>query len=195
MIQTEPFKLGPSNLVHILLMTRGRHLLVFKVRGQRSRSHTIHLLLSLEHKVKPFYIANYDVISLLNSPVWRILQCLHCSCSPTCKTIKSTMKNQLTTLISILFLLYLCRHLMTSLLNLYVGNYHLLSSFQATFASKVDKTNGDLTVMREIDGGLETIKVKVPTVLTADLRLNEPRYATLPNIMVSAGYKICIYMY
>lgn len=38
--------------------------------------------------------------------------------------------------------------------------------------------------MREIDGGLETIKVKVPAVLTADLRLNEPRYATLPNIMV-----------
>lgn len=55
---------------------------------------------------------------------------------------------------------------------------------QATFASKVEKTNGDLTVTREIDGGLETVKVKVPAVLTADLRLNEPRYATLPNIMV-----------
>lgn len=39
--------------------------------------------------------------------------------------------------------------------------------------------------MREIDGGLEHIKVKLPTVITADLRLNEPRYATLPNIMVS----------
>lgn len=40
-------------------------------------------------------------------------------------------------------------------------------------------------MVREIDGGLETIKVKLPVVLTADLRLNEPRYATLPNIMVS----------
>lgn len=40
------------------------------------------------------------------------------------------------------------------------------------------------TVTREIDGGLETIKVKLPAVVTADLRLNEPRYATLPNIMV-----------
>ena len=56
---------------------------------------------------------------------------------------------------------------------------------QATFASKVEKTNGDLMVTREIDGGLETIKVQIPAVLTADLRLNEPRYATLPNIMVS----------
>ncbi|KAK3107795.1 hypothetical protein FSP39_022377 [Pinctada imbricata] len=59
----------------------------------------------------------------------------------------------------------------------------LLDWPQATFASKVEKTNGDLQVIREIDGGLETIKVKVPAVLTADLRLNEPRYATLPNIM------------
>ncbi|XP_026686356.1 electron transfer flavoprotein subunit beta-like, partial [Diaphorina citri] len=56
---------------------------------------------------------------------------------------------------------------------------------QATFASKVDKTDGELTVKREIDGGLETIKVKLPAVISADLRLNEPRYATLPNIMVS----------
>lgn len=55
---------------------------------------------------------------------------------------------------------------------------------QATFASKVEKTNGDLVVTREIDGGLETIKVKLPAVVTTDLRLNEPRYATLPNIMV-----------
>ncbi|KAI5741267.1 hypothetical protein M8J76_011990 [Diaphorina citri] len=54
---------------------------------------------------------------------------------------------------------------------------------QATFASKVDKTDGELTVKREIDGGLETIKVKLPAVISADLRLNEPRYATLPNIM------------
>lgn len=54
---------------------------------------------------------------------------------------------------------------------------------QATFASKVEKTDGELTVTREIDGGLETIKVKLPAVISADLRLNEPRYATLPNIM------------
>lgn len=42
-----------------------------------------------------------------------------------------------------------------------------------------------MAVVREIDGGLETIKVKLPTVVSADLRLNEPRYATLPNIMVT----------
>jgi len=59
----------------------------------------------------------------------------------------------------------------------------LLDWPQATFASKVEKTNGDLQVLREIDGGLETIRVKLPAVLTSDLRLNEPRYATLPNIM------------
>ena len=41
-----------------------------------------------------------------------------------------------------------------------------------------------MTVVREVDGGLETIKVKMPAVVSADLRLNEPRYATLPNIMV-----------
>ena len=57
--------------------------------------------------------------------------------------------------------------------------------FQATFASKLEKTDGELKVVREVDGGLETIKVKMPAVVTADLRLNEPRYATLPNIMVS----------
>ena len=60
-------------------------------------------------------------------------------------------------------------------------------TFQATFASKVEKADGELQVMREIDGGMETIKVKLPAVVTADLRLNEPRYATLPNIMVSSG--------
>jgi len=55
---------------------------------------------------------------------------------------------------------------------------------QATFASKVEtEGTSHLKVTREIDGGLETIKVKLPAVLTADLRLNEPRYATLPNIM------------
>lgn len=45
--------------------------------------------------------------------------------------------------------------------------------------------NKEITVTREIDGGLETIKCKLPAVISADLRLNEPRYATLPNIMVS----------
>lgn len=59
----------------------------------------------------------------------------------------------------------------------------LLDWPQATFASKVEKDDGHLKVTREIDGGLETIKVKLPTVITTDLRLNEPRYATLPNIM------------
>ncbi|XP_055525758.1 electron transfer flavoprotein subunit beta [Wyeomyia smithii] len=54
---------------------------------------------------------------------------------------------------------------------------------QATFASKVEKTSDGLTVVREVDGGLETIKTKVPAVISADLRLNTPRYATLPNIM------------
>ena len=59
----------------------------------------------------------------------------------------------------------------------------LLGWSQATFASKVVIADGKATVTREIDGGLETIEVPLPTVITADLRLNEPRYATLPNIM------------
>jgi electron transfer flavoprotein beta subunit len=54
---------------------------------------------------------------------------------------------------------------------------------QATFASKVEIADGSATVTREVDGGLETIKVKLPAVVTTDLRLNEPRYVTLPNIM------------
>jgi len=54
---------------------------------------------------------------------------------------------------------------------------------QAVFASKIEKSDSSLTVTREIDGGLETIRVKLPAVISADLRLNEPRYATLPNIM------------
>jgi len=54
---------------------------------------------------------------------------------------------------------------------------------QATFASKVEVADGYATVTREVDGGLETIKVKLPAVITTDLRLNEPRYVTLPNIM------------
>jgi electron transfer flavoprotein beta subunit len=59
----------------------------------------------------------------------------------------------------------------------------LLDWPQATFASKVAIEGGKLTVTREIDGGLETIEVALPAVVTADLRLNTPRYATLPNIM------------
>jgi electron transfer flavoprotein beta subunit len=59
----------------------------------------------------------------------------------------------------------------------------LLDWPQATFASKVEVGNGKLTVKREIDGGIETVEAALPAVVTADLRLNEPRYATLPNIM------------
>ena len=54
---------------------------------------------------------------------------------------------------------------------------------QATFASKVVIADGKATVTREIDGGLETLAITLPAVVTTDLRLNEPRYATLPNIM------------
>jgi len=54
---------------------------------------------------------------------------------------------------------------------------------QATFASKVVVAAGRATVTREVDGGLETLDIALPAVVTADLRLNEPRYATLPNIM------------
>jgi electron transfer flavoprotein beta subunit len=54
---------------------------------------------------------------------------------------------------------------------------------QATFASEVKIADGKLQVLREIDGGLETLAMSMPAVVTADLRLNEPRYATLPNIM------------
>ena len=59
----------------------------------------------------------------------------------------------------------------------------LLGWSQATFASKIALGDGDAEVTREVDGGLETIKVTLPTVITTDLRLNEPRYASLPNIM------------
>jgi electron transfer flavoprotein beta subunit len=54
---------------------------------------------------------------------------------------------------------------------------------QATFASKVEIADGKANVTREIDGGLETIAVNLPAIITTDLRLNEPRYVTLPNIM------------
>jgi len=59
----------------------------------------------------------------------------------------------------------------------------LLGWSQATFASEIDLDGEHATVTREVDGGLQTIKVKMPTIITVDLRLNEPRYASLPNIM------------
>ncbi|REK49670.1 MAG: electron transfer flavoprotein subunit beta/FixA family protein [Proteobacteria bacterium] len=59
----------------------------------------------------------------------------------------------------------------------------LLKWPQATFASKIDVKDGKLEVVREIDEGLETIEINVPAIVTCDLRLNEPRYASLPNIM------------
>jgi electron transfer flavoprotein beta subunit len=54
---------------------------------------------------------------------------------------------------------------------------------QGTFASKVSPADGTVEVTREVDGGLETLQLKLPAVITTDLRLNEPRYASLPNIM------------
>ncbi len=59
----------------------------------------------------------------------------------------------------------------------------LLGWGQATFASKVELAGGSAKVVREVDGGLETVELKCPCIITADLRMNEPRYATLPNIM------------
>ena len=59
----------------------------------------------------------------------------------------------------------------------------LLGWSQATFASKLDLGADKATVTREVDGGLQTIDVKLPAIVTTDLRLNEPRYASLPNIM------------
>lgn len=59
----------------------------------------------------------------------------------------------------------------------------LLDWPQATFASKVAVAGGEATVTREIDGGLETLAISLPAIITTDLRLNEPRYASLPNIM------------
>ncbi|HEX6218510.1 MAG TPA: electron transfer flavoprotein subunit beta/FixA family protein [Sphingomicrobium sp.] len=59
----------------------------------------------------------------------------------------------------------------------------LLDWPQGTFASKVEINGGDVNVTREIDGGLETVKLATPAIVTTDLRLNEPRYASLPNIM------------
>jgi electron transfer flavoprotein beta subunit len=59
----------------------------------------------------------------------------------------------------------------------------LLGWPQATFASKLQVEDGGFTVTREVDAGLEVIKLRAPALITTDLRLNEPRYASLPNIM------------
>ena len=59
----------------------------------------------------------------------------------------------------------------------------LLGWAQASFCSKLEPGNGEATITREIDGGLQTLKVKMPLIVTTDLRLNQPRYASLPNIM------------
>ncbi len=59
----------------------------------------------------------------------------------------------------------------------------LLGWPQATFISKLEMGEGEATVVREVDGGLQSIRVKLPAIITVDLRLNEPRYASLPNIM------------
>ncbi|TNE40658.1 MAG: electron transfer flavoprotein subunit beta/FixA family protein [Alphaproteobacteria bacterium] len=59
----------------------------------------------------------------------------------------------------------------------------MLGWAQGTFASKVEPDGGNVSVTREVDGGLQTVSLKMPAVVTTDLRLNEPRYASLPNIM------------
>ena len=59
----------------------------------------------------------------------------------------------------------------------------LLGWSQGTFASELKISDGKINVIREVDGGLQTINLKLPSVITTDLRLNEPRYASLPNIM------------
>ena len=68
----------------------------------------------------------------------------------------------------------------------------LLEWPQATFASKVDIAGGKATVTREVDGGLQTLEVQLPAVVTVDLRLNEPRYASLPNIMKAKKKEIAV---
>ena len=64
---------------------------------------------------------------------------------------------------------------------------------QATFASKIEIADGKATVTREIDGGLETLSITLPAVVTTDLRLNEPRYVTLPNIMKAKKKQLDIF--
>jgi electron transfer flavoprotein beta subunit len=64
---------------------------------------------------------------------------------------------------------------------------------QATFASKVEVVDGKVNVTREVDGGLETLRLSMPAVITTDLRLNEPRYVTLPNIMKAKKKQLDIF--
>ena len=64
---------------------------------------------------------------------------------------------------------------------------------QATFASKVEVADGKANVTREVDGGLETLAVTLPAIITTDLRLNEPRYVTLPNIMKAKKKQLDIF--
>jgi electron transfer flavoprotein beta subunit len=64
---------------------------------------------------------------------------------------------------------------------------------QATFASKIEIVDGKASVTREIDGGLETLSITLPAVVTTDLRLNEPRYVTLPNIMKAKKKQLDIF--
>ncbi|MFM1909084.1 MAG: hypothetical protein RLZZ591_2761, partial [Pseudomonadota bacterium] len=64
---------------------------------------------------------------------------------------------------------------------------------QATFASKVELIEGQAHVTREIDGGLETLALTLPAIITTDLRLNEPRYVTLPNIMKAKKKQLDVY--
>jgi electron transfer flavoprotein beta subunit len=64
---------------------------------------------------------------------------------------------------------------------------------QATFASKVEVINGKAVVSREVDGGMETLSITLPAVITTDLRLNEPRYVTLPNIMKAKKKQLDIF--
>jgi len=68
----------------------------------------------------------------------------------------------------------------------------LLGWPQATFASKIELNGDKATVIREVDGGLQTLEVNLPAVITADLRLNEPRYASLPNIMKAKKKEIAV---
>jgi electron transfer flavoprotein beta subunit len=64
---------------------------------------------------------------------------------------------------------------------------------QGTFASKVEVADGFASITREVDGGAETLKLKLPAVVTTDLRLNEPRYVTLPNIMKAKKKQLDIF--
>ena len=68
----------------------------------------------------------------------------------------------------------------------------LLGWPQASFASKVEIAGGKAVVTREVDGGLQVLEVTLPAVITADLRLNEPRYASLPNIMKAKKKEIAM---